>query len=451
MTVETFTRKQNFAGGQATLTFSFKCLEDHPEYIKVLAVSSGTETALTYDTDYTVALEDDGVGGVVTLITTYSTAYTHTVYRETENKQESDYDDYNQFPADTLEEDLDRRTLASQEISEDIDRSVKLGISSTLSSLTLPEPEAGKALKWNDAATGLENTSEDIDDYLTASMNYATTASTAASLAGAYATTASTAAASATLSAATCSSASANVVLAGLYAATASTQATLASNYATTASTAATLAGNYATTTATAVLYAATASTQATLAGLYASTASTQATSASTSATLAGNYATSSSTSAALAGNYATTASTYVPSIIGNALKYLRVNATSTGTEWADTGTGGTGSLPTGGTTGQSLTKASEADYDVAWTTVTGSAGGSSGVRGIFTQTTVTTGSMLITFSTLGTASVLSLVIADSNGTIVIPDSIICAETGATVSVTSFMPISGTWRYYYIT
>jgi hypothetical protein len=58
---------------------------------------------------------------------------------------------------------------------------------------------------------------------------------------------------------------------------------------------------------------------------------------------------------------------------------------------------------------------------------------------------------MLITYSTLGTAAVLHITIADSNGTQVIPDSITFADTGATVNVTSFMPISGNWRYYYIT
>jgi hypothetical protein len=57
---------------------------------------------------------------------------------------------------------------------------------------------------------------------------------------------------------------------------------------------------------------------------------------------------------------------------------------------------------------------------------------------------------MVVSYSSIGTAGVLALVIADSNGSMVIPDSITFAETGATVSVTSLMPISGNWRYYFI-
>ena len=106
MTVETTTRKQSFAGGQSALTFNFKVLPDHPEYTKLLVVSSGTETILTYDVDYTVALASEGVGGVITVSPSYSTNYTYTAYRETAKTQETDYDDYNQFPADTIESDL---------------------------------------------------------------------------------------------------------------------------------------------------------------------------------------------------------------------------------------------------------------------------------------------------------------------------------------------------------
>lgn len=149
MTVESSSRKANFSGGQSVLTFNFRTLANHPEYIKVLVTSGSTSNLLTYLTDYTVSLDADGVGGTVTVSPTYSTAYTYTVYRETDDLQESDYDDFNQFPADTLEDDLDRRTLISQERSEDSDRTAKLPISYTGSDLTLPLPQDGYALVWS--------------------------------------------------------------------------------------------------------------------------------------------------------------------------------------------------------------------------------------------------------------------------------------------------------------
>jgi hypothetical protein len=158
MTVESTDRKQTYAGGQSAHTFTFRALHDYPEDIKVLKtlISTGAETDLTYTTEYSVAVADDGIGGVVTLNPTVSTLYTVTVYRVTTDKQESDYDDYNQFPADTLEQDFDRRTMISQERAEEVARTVKLPISNT-GDATLPNPVANNILGWNAAADGLEN------------------------------------------------------------------------------------------------------------------------------------------------------------------------------------------------------------------------------------------------------------------------------------------------------
>lgn len=310
MSVSSTTRKQSFAGGQATLTFTFECLPDHPEYIKVTATSSGTDTILEYGVAYTVALESDGTGGVVTLSPTFSTSYSHTVYRECNQIQDSDYDDYNQFPANTLEENLDRLTFICQEIQETLDRSVQVPVSSTASGLVLPEPTDGKILAWSGSSG----------------------------------------------------------ILINLPAPTGATGATGPSG----------------------------------ATGAVGPTGATGAVGPSGSTGAVG------------------------PS--------------------GSTGAG----APTGGTTGQMLIKASATDYDFTWAN-TGSGGGATGVRGIFTNATVTTGSMVITYSSIGTAGVLHITIADSNGTQVIPDFITFADTGATVNMTSFLPISGNWRYYYLT
>lgn len=151
MTVESTIRKQTFAGGQANLTFAFRTLVSHPEFIKVnkTLLSTGVDTPLVYNTDYTVSLLADGSGGTVVVSPTMSTAYSMTVYRSTDDLQESDYDDFNQFPADTLEGDLDRRTLISQERSDDVSRTAKLPISYTGSAITLPNPLDGYSLIWS--------------------------------------------------------------------------------------------------------------------------------------------------------------------------------------------------------------------------------------------------------------------------------------------------------------
>ena len=124
MSVDTTTRKVAFSSTQvADYAFTFRALTSAPSDIKVKVTTSGTTSDLTYTTDYTVAVNSNGVGGTVTLVTTYGTAtHTITIYRDTTNKQESDYNDYNQFPSDTLETDLDRRTMLAQEIEEDVSR-----------------------------------------------------------------------------------------------------------------------------------------------------------------------------------------------------------------------------------------------------------------------------------------------------------------------------------------
>jgi hypothetical protein len=159
MVVSTTTRKENFAGGQASLVFSFTALTSHPEDIKVLVTetATGTETDLVYGVGYSVALETDGVGGTVTVSPTYSTAYTYTVYRETTATQESDYEDYNQFPADTLEQNLDRLTMIAQEQAEETSRTLRYPISASGTSTELPSPLADAFLAWNSDATALEN------------------------------------------------------------------------------------------------------------------------------------------------------------------------------------------------------------------------------------------------------------------------------------------------------
>lgn len=161
MTVETSTRKQTFSGGQSSLTFTFRTLVSNPEYIKVKLVNTSTdaETDLTYSTDFTVSVNTDGIGGTVTVAPSYSTSYNYVVYRETTAKQESDYDDFNQFPADTLENDLDRNILINQEQQEELTRTLRYPLSASGASTELPAPDADAFLGWNAAGDALENKS----------------------------------------------------------------------------------------------------------------------------------------------------------------------------------------------------------------------------------------------------------------------------------------------------
>jgi len=95
-------------------------------YVTEIPAPSGETDVLKY----TVLLNDGGLGGVIT-VAWPSTASTITIYRETTDIQSSAYDDYNQFPADTVESDFDKRVMVTQEISEQLDRTLKYPITAS--------------------------------------------------------------------------------------------------------------------------------------------------------------------------------------------------------------------------------------------------------------------------------------------------------------------------------
>ena len=186
MSVSSIIRKQQAVldGVTSTATITFRALTSAPEDIKCDVTTAGTTTTLAYGVDYTVEIDSDGVGGTVTLVNPAAVGLgTLTIYRETTKTQESDYDDYNQFPANTLEEDLDKLTLTAQENAEAVDRSMHLPISVTGIDVELPVPVANKVLGWNTTGTGIENKIALNADDVAAAATSATTAASYATIA----------------------------------------------------------------------------------------------------------------------------------------------------------------------------------------------------------------------------------------------------------------------------
>ncbi len=171
MAVDTTTRKstQDMTALLTEFDFTFRALTEHPDYIKCIrkVTATGTEVDMTYDAalptgssianilKYTVDINDDGLGGTVR-VGYPSTSCTLTIYRETTDTQGSAYDDYNQFPAETVEDDFDKRTMITQELKEEVDRSLKLSITSAAGA-SLPSGEADKYIAWDSTGTMLEN------------------------------------------------------------------------------------------------------------------------------------------------------------------------------------------------------------------------------------------------------------------------------------------------------
>lgn len=151
---------------------------------------------LTYGTDYEVektlpsdvAKTDANLTASVGQIKLKSTVSvlqgeTLTVYRESEIVQEISYPRTGPFPAATHEGALDYLTMQNQEQQDQIDRSLKVPISTQNFLGQLPVPEPAKALKINADGTGFEMSEYDPDTALVTTKEYMEGAQNAANAA----------------------------------------------------------------------------------------------------------------------------------------------------------------------------------------------------------------------------------------------------------------------------
>ena len=318
MTISTTTIKDSYAGNGSTsaFTYNFKIADDDDIQV-IIRAANGTETVKTKTTHYTVS----GVGnnsGTVTFTAGNIPTGTQTVIlrRSTPQTQELDLIENDPLPANSIETAYDKLTQISQELQEQIDRSIKLSRTNTIKSTEFTVgsvDRANKILAFD--ANGEIAVTQELGNYrgnwATATayngrdlvkdtsnnniyiVNTAHTSSGAQPLSSnantAYYTlivdaatatsSATAAAASASAAASSASAASTSATNAAASASTASTQATNAANSATTSSTqaglATTAATNAATSESNAAASASTATSQATSATNSASTATT--------------------------------------------------------------------------------------------------------------------------------------------------------------------------------
>ena len=132
--------------------------EEALEAIKASVLQAdGTEIELVYNTDYTVTLNTDRIGGTLTVNDIRTSGDYITIYRQYAQTQEVDYKDFNSAPAETFEQCFDKLTMLSQQQQEEINRSLKLNISSTIIDPSLPEPIANNTLIWDSVGSSLKN------------------------------------------------------------------------------------------------------------------------------------------------------------------------------------------------------------------------------------------------------------------------------------------------------
>ena len=152
--------------GANAYDFNFKCLLRDPteadarEAIKVVISDGTNETSLVYGEDYSVELNTSGTGGMVTVKDPKDSSWTLVVYREYKINQGSDYRDYNAFPAETVEGDLDKDIMIAQQLQEQVDRCVQVGMTSKAD----PKTIVGYIERVNNSIDNIDKVADSISD-----------------------------------------------------------------------------------------------------------------------------------------------------------------------------------------------------------------------------------------------------------------------------------------------
>ena len=150
MTLSTTTVSQSFSGDGSTVAFTFTFPINSTSEITVIERSStGTETVKSEGTGSTnYGIVDNGAsGGVVTMVTAPASGTTLVILRNTNLTQETDYVANDPFLAESHESALDKLQMQIQEVQEEVDRSIKISRTNTMTSKEFTENAASRASK----------------------------------------------------------------------------------------------------------------------------------------------------------------------------------------------------------------------------------------------------------------------------------------------------------------
>ena len=147
MTVSSTTVKNSFSGDGSTTQFTYTFPINTTAELKVIERSSlGAETVKTLNSDYTV-VDNGSSGGTVTFTSAPASGTSIVLLRDTNLTQDTDYVANDPFPAESHETALDKLTLQQQEIQEEIDRSLKLSRTNTMTSTEFTIDASSRANK----------------------------------------------------------------------------------------------------------------------------------------------------------------------------------------------------------------------------------------------------------------------------------------------------------------
>ena len=150
MTISTTNIKNSYSGNgsQTVFAYTFKILADADIQV-IIRAATGTETVKSLTTHYTVSGAGSASGGNVTFTSGNVPTNTETIVirRTTTKTQTVDLVENDPFTAETVEGAFDRSVMIGQEIDEEVDRSIKLSRTNTMTSTEFTVDAATRASK----------------------------------------------------------------------------------------------------------------------------------------------------------------------------------------------------------------------------------------------------------------------------------------------------------------
>jgi len=157
-TIATEVTRMFYSGNGATTVFpySFK-IYAKTDLLVIIRDADGNETTQTVDSDYTVSGIGVDAGGNVTMAVAPADTEKLLILRNRPLKQETDYIEGGPFLADSHEDALDELTMLVQQLQEQLDRSIHVKKSSTLTDLEFSDFDAGEYVRVNLTGDGLDS------------------------------------------------------------------------------------------------------------------------------------------------------------------------------------------------------------------------------------------------------------------------------------------------------
>jgi hypothetical protein len=146
-------------GTADTFDYEFK-ITDQTELLVTITDTNGVATVQALTTDYTVSGVGDNDGGSITLVAgALTTGYTITLEDNVQASQLTPYGNQSAFFGSNHENSFDKATRLVKRALDDAGNALHLRASVSGVSTEIPDPEALNLLRWNAAATSMENVS----------------------------------------------------------------------------------------------------------------------------------------------------------------------------------------------------------------------------------------------------------------------------------------------------